>query len=229
MKKLTIPLSRFELIFGWIYLPFQLLVLPSLLLIVNLFLGNPFSESEINFIYFCLNFLVVTVAFRRFLIHSAKRSLSSPMRCLQSAFFGFVLYWAASIGLSSVIVYIDPSFFNVNDESINAMVKESAQLMAIGTVFLVPVVEEVLYRGLIFRGLYNRSKIAAYVVSSLAFSAIHVVGYIGLYDAQHLLLCLLQYLPAGLCLGWSYARADSIWAPILIHITINQIGILSMG
>ena len=43
-----------------------------------------------------------------------------------------------------------------------------------------------------------------------------------------LLLCFVQYLPAGLCLGWAYARADSIFAPTLMHMIINLIGMLAM-
>ena len=43
-----------------------------------------------------------------------------------------------------------------------------------------------------------------------------------------LFLSFLQYVPAGLCLAWSYEKADSIWAPILIHIAVNQMGNLAM-
>jgi membrane protease YdiL (CAAX protease family) len=37
-----------------------------------------------------------------------------------------------------------------------------------------------------------------------------------------------QYLPAGLALAWAYEKADTIWAPILMHMTINQISITFM-
>ena len=108
------------------------------------------------------------------------------------------------------------------------MVQENYTFLAFGTVLLVPVAEEALYRGLIFGQIYNRNRLAAYIISSVVFAAIHVISYIGLYEPIHLMLCLLQYLPAGLCLGWAYANSDTIWAPILMHITINQISILSM-
>ena len=108
------------------------------------------------------------------------------------------------------------------------MVADDYTLMIIGTVLLVPITEELLYRGLIFASLYNRSRVLAYIVSTLAFAALHVYTYIGTYPPEQLLLCLLQYLPAGICLGWAYAKTDSIWTPVLIHMTVNTIAVSAM-
>ena len=98
-------------------------------------------------------------------------------------------------------------------------------LTAIGVVILVPLVEEVLYRGLIFRNLYRSSQTAAYLVSMAAFAAIHVLGYIGSESVTTLVLCFLQYLPAGLCLAWTYTKADNIFAPIVVHAIVNAVAI----
>ena len=92
-------------------------------------------------------------------------------------------------------------------------------------VILVPLVEEVLYRGLIFRNLYRSSQVAAYLVSMAAFAAIHVLAYIGSESVTTLVLCFLQYLPAGLCLAYAYRKSDTILAPILMHIAINQVAL----
>ena len=127
-----------------------------------------------------------------------------------------------------IILVIYPEFSNVNDDTISVMVQQNFPLMVIGTVVLVPITEELLFRGLIFRGIYNRSRFWAYAISAVAFSLPHVVGYIGMFDPLLLLLCFVQYLPAGLCLSWAYARADSIFAPVLMHMVINLIGMFAM-
>ena len=228
MKKLSVTMTRTEKLIGWIYYPVQLFALPFLIALVNALMGKPLSDSWINIIYFCINFLCACLIFRGFLTQNAKVAAENPFRCLRYAVVGILAYWLLSYVVQIFIVYADPDFFNVNDAYIGDIVQDNYLLMSIGTVFLVPVAEEVLYRGLIFGQLYNRNRVIAYVVSTAAFAVIHVVNYIGLYDVKLLVLCILQYLPAGLCLGWAYAKADSIWAPILIHITINQIGILSM-
>ena len=101
-------------------------------------------------------------------------------------------------------------------------------MMALCVVVLVPVVEETLYRGLLFGRLYSKNHFLGYAVGTLVFALVHVLGYVGQYDALRLGLCLLQYIPAGLALSWAYVESDSIWAPVLMHMTINLIGMLAM-
>lgn len=228
MKKLTVVPNSTQTLIGLIYLAIQLIVLQPVLVLINLMLPVPMTEATLNLVYFGVNFLVVVVTFYRFLLESGKIAIAAPFHCLRAAFLSMLAYWVGSLLVSTVIFSIYPEFINVNDSSISQMTQDNYGMMALGTVLLVPITEEVLYRGLIFGKLYNRSPFAAYSVSTLTFAALHVIGYIGMYEPVHLLLCLLQYIPAGLCLGWAYARANTIWAPILMHITINQIAMLSM-
>ncbi len=228
MKKLSVALPKKLVTFGLIYLVLQLLVIPQGITTVNFLLGNPLSVSQMNFIFFALNFIVITVVFCDFLLQNFKVLLSSPWRLLRYAGAGLVLYYVASILLGNLILWISPDFANVNDQSIAQLTKENYTLMSIGTVLLVPVVEEMLYRGIIFGGLFPKKPILAYLVSTALFSVIHILAYIGSFAPLQLLLCFVQYLPAGLCLAWAYEKADSIWAPILIHIAVNQIGNNSM-
>ena len=228
MNKLSVTMSRREKIAGWIYYPLQLLVIPVLLSLLNILSGYLVSESTLNVVYFGINFLFVGLIFFRFLKENGKIALKSPMRCLSSAIFGMVLYWGLSYAVQILIAVVNPNFFNVNDAAIGSMAQENYSLMVIGTVFLVPLAEETLYRGLMFGQLYNRSPLAAYVVSVSVFAAVHVVGYIGQYAPLQLCLCFLQYLPAGIAMGFAYARANSIWSPILMHITFNLIGMAFM-
>jgi len=37
-----------------------------------------------------------------------------------------------------------------------------------------------------------------------------------------------QYLPAGIAFAWAYEKSDTILTPILMHISINQIGIAAL-
>ena len=78
--------------------------------------------------------------------------------------------------------YLLPGFSNINDAAITELARANYTLMLIGVVFLVPLTEEMLYRGLIFRNLWQSSKVAAYLLSMAAFAAIHVLGYNGSED-----------------------------------------------
>lgn len=228
MKKLSVSLSKKEVYFGVLYILAQLFVLPALLTYGNWFLGNPLSDVQLHFSFFALNFIVITVVFRHFLIENLVMLLQNPWQVIRFAGLGLVLYWVCHFGVSFLIMQLSPGFSNANDQSLMELTHENVMLMSVGTVILVPVVEETLFRGVVFGTLLRKNSILAYAVSTALFSSIHILGYVNTYSPLELCLSFLQYVPAGLCLAWSYQKADSIWAPVLIHVAINQIGNLIM-
>ena len=218
-------LSGQETVSGFLYMAFQFLLLPGLLTFVNGSLDQPLSDAEINFVFYLINFIAILLILRRFLGNSLDNVWQHPILFLEAVILGFVFYYLCNYCITWVMEKSFPGFSNYNDEAIAAMNRSNHFLMFIGTVVLVPPAEECFFRGLIFRNLYPKSKWAAYIVSILAFSIIHILGYIGQYSALELLVAIAQYLPAGLCLAWAYTRSDTIFAPILIHAAINYIGI----
>ena len=226
--KLSISMTRRETLLGWSYLLISLFVLPFALALLNGLLRNPLSVTEINLVFTGLNFILVAVIFHRFLLASFTVATERPWRCLRFAAFGFALYYLASLIFALVIGRIYPDFSNVNDGAVMDLFQEHPTMMALTTILLVPITEETLYRGLLFQGLHHKSRLLAYAISTLVFASIHVMGYIGLYDFVTLCLCFIQYLPAGIALAWAYEKSDTILAPILMHITINQIGVSVM-
>ena len=222
-KTLTISTTKHETIFGWIYLAFQMLALPEVLSWANETMG--LSEAELNFCFFVINFIAVLLIFNKYLSRSFAQVFQHPSYFIQAVILGFVAYYACSWGMNKLFSWIAPGYTNANDASIAALSKGNFFLMAIGTVVLVPPVEECFYRGLVFRNLYGVSRLAAYLVSMAVFAFIHIIGYIQSYTPWQLVICFLQYLPAGLCLAWSYAKSDTIFAPIVIHALVNAWGI----
>ena len=217
--------SSRQTLWGFVYMAFQLLALGPLLVWANAQLDTPLAEAELNFTFYIINFIAVLLIFHDFLGNSLSYATSHIVQLLEAVILGFVFYQICFRLINFLVALVYPTFTNYNDEAILTMKQGNFFLMALGTVVLVPPVEECFFRGLIFRNLYASSKWAAYVVSILAFSAIHILGYIGTYSPVQMLQALLQYLPAGLCLAWSYTRADTIFAPILIHAAVNATAI----
>lgn len=90
-------------------------------------------------------------------------------------------------------------------------------------VILVPVVEEVLFRGLLFGSIRKRNRTAAWIASAVLFAVYSVWTFAVAYgDARYLILAL-QYLPMSLALTWCYDRGGSIWSPILLHAIFHAI------
>ena len=218
-------LTNQETIGGFCYMAFQFLLLGEVLAWINVRLQNPLNLAELNFTFYLVNFIAILLIFHDFLGRALKQATRHPALLCQAVILGLAAYYASCRVMDWGISQLAPGYSNYNDQAISNMVNGNYFLMAVGTVVLVPPVEECLFRGLIFRNLYGKSRWAAYIVSIAAFAIIHILGYIGRYEPLELVMAFLQYLPAGLCLAWAYTKADTIFAPILIHTIINAVSI----
>ncbi len=227
-QNLSVPLTRGETIWGFFYMAFEILLLPTLLALGNLLLPAPLGTMEINLCYFLVNFLAVILIFHRFLGKNLALATHHPAYLCQAVILGLASYFAMDMVVSAVVMTFDPNFSNLNDSTIANISQDNLLLMSLCTVLLVPPAEECLFRGLIFRNLYGKSRWAAYLVSTAAFAAIHLISYLTLYSPMEMALAFLQYVPAGVCLAWAYTKADTICAPILLHGIINAIGMYAM-
>ena len=228
MKRLTVYTTKKENIAGFIYIIVQLLLLPTVLSLINEALASPFSPGALNFIFFAVNFICVAIIFHRYLLSSIRLVISNPFAALKAALLGFLVYQVGKLAVGMIILSLYPDFSNLNDNAIMDSVAQNYTLMSFGTILLAPVTEEVLYRGVVFGCIHKKKPAMAYIISTVVFSLIHIIGYIHLYTPMALLCSFLLYLPAGLCLAWAYAKSGNIIAPILIHIAVNQLGILYM-
>jgi len=220
--------NRRETVLGCAYLAVDFLALPYLLSAVNTLFSLPLSSTELNFIYYFLNFAFILPIFRRYLLQSVKDALRVPFPTVWYALLGYMGNTVLSELLFILLILLFPTFANINDLNIALMLQENFLMVAAGTILLVPVAEETLFRGLIFRGLYDRSPVLAYLVSMFSFAAVHVLGYIGHTDPVLIMLSFLQYLPAGYCLCFAYRRGGSIISPILMHMAVNAVAVYSM-
>lgn len=225
---ITRNLTKQEILWGVLYLTFSLLLLPIVLVLGNLLLPAPLEDAYVNLIFFALNFVAVCCIFRHHLKSALEDFIPSLRRILIAAVTGLIVYLSCNAVLGTIIQSLFPEFINLNDASIQDQTQTHFWAMVAGTVFLVPVAEELFHRALVFGTLWHKHKVLGYAVSTMLFCAIHVAGYIGLYEPMMLLVSFIQYIPAGLCLAWAYRRADNILAPILMHTAVNAIGMLSM-
>ncbi len=226
-QKLSIPLSRAEKVWGWVYMPLYLILLGPVLLMgaqwVGLNTASVYGQAMINGAYFLINFLVVLLIFRGFLWMNLRQLRKRFWGFVQAVILGLVMYFVGSLLINILISYISPNLSNPNDEFIVEMTQAASWIIIPGTVILAPFTEECLIRGLLFRGAYDRGRIWAYILSVTVFAVIHVLSYLGTVPAEQLALNFLQYIPAGIALAWAYEKADSIFAPIVMHCLINAI------
>ena len=217
-------LSAAEQAAGFCYLPFYVVLLSMGIEWLSGLLGLQLTVLQMNLCYFVINCIMIWVIFHNFLTRSFRAIRFWEL--IQALILGFCLYYVGNLVFNWIIGQLGISITNFNDETIQALFAESRWTMILCTVVLVPVVEETLVRGLLFGVIRRKSRIAAYVVTVFFFAVIHVWQYLLQYELRPVLLAALQYIPAGIALGWTYEKSNTIWAPITLHMIINAI---SMG
>ena len=83
-------------------------------------------------------------------------------------------------------------------------------------VFLVPIAEEIFFRGVLYQ--WMRDRLGVWIAipgSALIFGLLH--GEISVADATFVM---------GLILAWFYERSNSLWPSIIIHIVNNSLKLL---
>lgn len=230
MKKhhFSSEMTRKETILGLCYLPFYLILLSlALELLLHLILQRSPDSAELNACYYCINLLAILLIFRRFLLKNIH--FTHWKRTLATVPLALGVYFAISLLTSSIILLIDPNFANQNNNAIMSILDSDPVFVFIMAVLMAPVIEESLFRGLIFGNLCRVNRLLAYLITILAFASIHIVGYLGTMSPVDVLLSVLQYVPAGIVLCAVYQLTDSILTPMLLHGCINLIAYLVMG
>lgn len=225
-----------EKLAGWIYLPFYFLLLPlalgmvagALMTVLGLVPDEQTLAIHINFAFGLINFCFAIIAFWRYLVRSARQVPRFVGRFFGALFGGLAIYFVGNIVMGILTQIISPTMENVNDAAIQTMLGVNTVEMVIFTVLFAPLTEEVLFRGLIFTSLRTRSRVAAYVVTVVVFSAIHVIGYIGKESALSIVLSFVQYFPASFALIWAMEFGGSIWVSIGVHTLANGFAMLMM-
>mgnify|MGYP004535639963 CR=1 FL=1 len=229
-KRLSVSMTRRELLWGFGYFLFYLMVLPSVLEILFSLLSWDYNSTRghlrLTVLFNGTNFLAMLLIFHRFLGKSLAAIKKRFWGFVQAVILGWVLYQAATSLVMLLCRFIMPELQNLNNAYFADQARENYTVTAIATVFLAPPVEECLFRGLLFRTIHQKSRFLAFAISALAFALVHITSYLSYYGPLGSALLLLQYLPAGLALGWAYEKADTIFAPMVIHMVINAI---SMG
>jgi membrane protease YdiL (CAAX protease family) len=210
-----------ELVAGYLYLPFYLVLLATLLDLGAQLLNLQMSDVEFNCVWFACNFVIIWIIFGKFLVRSLRAIRFWEL--VQALILGFVMYYVGEFLYGRLMAWLNVDLINYNDRFITMLIQQGRVAMIICGVILVPMVEETLTRGLIFGVIRRKSRIAAYLISIIFFTVIHVWQYVSGNSIQSILFMALRYVPVGIALGWTYEKSNTIWAPILLHMTINAI------
>ena len=236
MKRTAVPpfpsrMSAAQSILGWCYLPVHIVVIPLLAGLLVYFSPESMDETTVNVVYYFIGLGFTLFVMGSWLRRDFDTLLDNWSRCLLCALFAYGVYWALSFVTAALLLWREGDVLNPNNEAIMELSDGGYGPLRGLAIFIAPLVEETLFRGVVFGTLRRRGwRIPAYVISIVLFSIYHIWQYVLAYADPSLFIYALQYIPVSAALAWLYDRSGTIWSSIFFHMIINLIAfqVLSM-
>ena len=210
---------------GWVFFALYLVVFPVLMGQIQRMLSQRFEfflqAPEFSLIYYFLLLCATVLLFWGFLRHSFDILLD----WLPENLFAFCTGLAGWLVLSLLAGLIPLPVANPNLMSYPEQFALAPKATVVILVVLMPIVEEPLFRGLLFGTSRKYSRALGYVLSAFVYAFYCVWQFVyayGTVDFRYLLL-FVEYLPMSLALTWCYDNGGSIWSPIALHMVVNTV------
>ncbi len=230
-KKAAAGLTGLERVGGTIFFVLYLLLLPlaagPLLSLAGVLLGRRVSGNMGSVIYYYGLFAVTVILFHHLLARTTRRFLDDPALAVKTTAVGLVAHYGLCQVASRLGGLLTDRGGNLNDSAISAQIGSAPNMTLLIVIFLAPVVEETLFRGLVFGGLKERGRLLAYGASCVLFALLHVWQYAVAGRDLSCFALMPQYLIPGLVLAWAYDHSGTLWASIGLHAGINALSVLS--
>ncbi|MBE6923216.1 MAG: CPBP family intramembrane metalloprotease [Ruminococcaceae bacterium] len=222
MNLLYVTLNPREKLGGLVLLALYLLILPLL------------SAGWQFLLFMPVLFGLCLWTFWRFLLDSFQVPLVSPWQILGKAVLAALISQLSRVLTNDLIYYFLPGYFLYTDlgpllynsawEWAAPLVRENPVLAAVCLTLFLPVVEELLLRGLLFGHFYRRTPLFGFLLTLTVCTVLRLLPVFG-RDPVYLGVCALQYIPMTIYLSWVYVRSDTIAAPMTAHVLINAVSL----
>lgn len=187
-------------------------------LLVNFLALSPLDAMIYwNIISFILGLIIILLLMRRDLQAPVREDAADTGGIILWSIGGFFLALASQI----IAVNIEVNLLNIESGSENtAIIMEIARqtpLFIIIPAIIAPIIEELIFRKIIFGTFYKRMNFfVAAIASSLIFGIIHM-------ELEHLLI----YTSMGFVFAYIYVRTKRIIVPIIVHMALNTMSVIA--
>lgn len=229
IPEFTSRLTNWESFAALVYLPVHLGLLPLVMGI--LLAAGRIDSTDANLVCYCIGAVYMLLTLGRFLRRDFDPLWEGPLfvaREIAACYImmlGFNLIVNLLLGLVSG-AGMDSVLENPNNQAVYALAEGNFGKISAMTVFMAPIVEELMFRAGIFGFLRRYNRTAAYVASMLLFSVYHVWSYA--LQEPTAWIYVIQYLPVSWLLCRCYERCNTIWASIFLHMLINSISMQAL-
>jgi len=228
MKNRPAPIIPFEhrmrpkeVIAAVMYLPVHIFLLPTLL--ATMMLKGTITEADANFLCYGMGVCFVLSFCFGYLRADFDPLCDRPIYVLSQVIGHYGLMLLMNFAVNTVLIAVSMTMENPNNAAVYGMAKTEYNKILVLSVFLAPIVEEVIFRGAIFGALREKGRLLAYLVSVSLFAIYHVWGYLAI-DWRYLIF-FFQYVPISYLLCRIYERTSSIWSSIFLHMLVNAVSV----
>lgn len=217
-------MSKPQRMAGYIFLPFHIIILPLFAAMLETYMPGGIDDTTVNLLYYGMGFAFCLIAMWQYLRNAFDVLLDNLATNLAALFFGGISYFLLNYLASGVLFAIlGDDLLNSNNEIVLNLTGESSRAAAAIAVFIAPVIEEVLFRGVVFGSLATKHRRLAFFVS---------IGLFAFYNVWQLAYASMNWtifaymilsVPMGYAMAWVYEKTNSIWSPIILHMLINII------
>ncbi len=203
---------------GW------LVVVP---LVVGLLLQLMNAYNEVNLLFFTYVIGALVAIYLALPLLKAERKVNFG-DAFRSILIVIGLLYLANIVIGGLISVLTETTTSANQEEVSAMFNQNMVLQSIATVIFAPILEEIVFRGVIFRDLRDKyGFMFSAIVSGVMFGLMHVLGSLISGDMVDVVYIVL-YAVMGVLFSKIYDDTQSIYAPIVGHALYNGLSVLLM-
>lgn len=195
--------------------------------ILNLF-GVNYSKLSITVKSIYLGFyeliltLIIVYIYKKDFIPNLKDFIKNNTKYFKE----YIKYWFMMLGLMMIanilITNFTTSLTSNNQQTIMDNLKIAPIYTFVVTVFIAPVLEELVFR-LSFRKIFYKNDILFIIISGLVFGSLHVLGS---FNAPIDLLFIIPYSIPGFIFAYIYCKSKNICVSMSIHFIHNGIMLL---
>lgn len=231
-------LKERENAWGFIFIiPAYMYYIPTLLQYgVLYYYGGAINQEHILILSSILNFMIggitvflIVITMKRFLSLNFKDFKKKWLNDFcWSITVGYALTYVASlIGMTIQYSILGDAVSqnSANQELFVVLQNINPMIMFFTAVVFAPIVEEVIFRGLLFSNLYKFNAFVAHLLSAFLFGFIHVYSYILSGDFTQFIY-MIPYVLMGLTFSYAYHRRGNIIVPIILHAFSNVVAFM---
>lgn len=214
-------LTRTQKTLGWFYVFMHMLVLPLLVGLYTYYSPDSVDPIAANAVYYAIGLIFVFTALYTLLRGGFDTLLDDFLRCLLTFLMALGIDYLLSMAMGIVLVGLGLTGTAPNNTAVEELSQVNSGATRAMAVFIAPIVEECLFRGVVFGSIREKSRVGAYAASAVLFSVYHVWQYALVYADWGMLVYAIQYIPVSIALCLCYDKSRSIWTPIFFHMMVN--------